>query len=76
MGGGARESTLCHRVDYAKDAAFRPSVRHTYRSAQTVCILIALSPPAIIPDNGSLSRLWSSEVSPLLPDRLKQQLTG
>ena len=49
---------------------------HTHTGAQTLCILIALSPPAIIPDNGSLSRHSSSEVSSVPPDRLKRELTG
>lgn len=58
--GEREDSGLCHRVDYTKDTSFHPSLRdthtntHTHACAQTpVCILIALSPPAIIPDNGS-----------------------
>lgn len=46
------------------------------RGVQTLCILMALSPPAIIPDNGSLSRHSSSEVSFVLSDRLMRELTG
>lgn len=75
-------SGLCHRVDYTKDTSLHPSLRdthvHTYThiGAQTLCILIALSPPAIIPDNSFLNRHSSSEVSFVLPDRLKQELTG
>lgn len=80
-GRGKREhSGLCHRVDYTRDTSFRlspPDIHtHSHMSAQTLCILIALSPPAIIPDNGSLSRHSSSEVSFVLPDRLKRELTG
>lgn len=75
-GGGAGTQVLCHRVDYTKDTSFHPSLRDTHTGAQTLCILIALSPPAIIPDNGSLSRHSSSEVSFVLPDRLKRELTG
>lgn len=50
-----------------------PSHTHT---PQTVCIVIGLSPPAIIPEDDPSSRLSSSGVSFMLHDRLEQELTG
>lgn len=43
---------------------------------QTVCIVIGLSPPAIIPEDDPSSRLSSSGVFFMLHDRLEQELTG
>lgn len=81
MGGGERALRFMSQSGLYQRHLFPPiTARHTHTQmhtgAQTVCILIALSPPAIIPDNGSLSRHSSSKVSFLLPDRLKRELTG
>lgn len=54
----------------------RLSLTDAHTGAQTVCILIALSPPAVQADNGFLSRLSFSKVSFVLPDRPKHALTG
>lgn len=83
--GGEREHRFVHSVDLYQRHLSPPITawsthmhahNHTHAHTLRLCILMALSPPAIMPDNGSLSRHLSSEASFVLLVRLRRELTG